>query len=120
MNMKKMLSLLLAVLLVMTVMCTSAMAECHYDRKDQVRDAQMQVLYAMVNSANRQVVQLVRIAQATPYNDINWLQRSVARVVAPVFAYARLIGAQVECTYTTYYIDGQYVDVDPLRVINIT
>jgi len=48
---------------------------------------------------------------------VAWLQNMVQTIVAPVFAYANSIGAVVVCEYTTYYIDGQYVLVDPLRVI---
>lgn len=133
--MKKFLSMLLAVCLLMSVFTFSAAAECNYSAKvdkmveklekkaekaeEKIRQLQIQTLYRMVDNANRRVEQLVRVAQKTPYDDIDWLQASVAAVVAPVFAYADMIGAKVQCTYTTYYIDGRYVDVDPLRVINV-
>lgn len=133
--MKKILSMLLAVCLLLSVFTVSAAAECKYNKKvekvvehlekkaekaeDKLREKQNQVLYRMVDNANRQVEKLVRIAQKTPYDDVDWLLASVDAVIAPVFAYAEMIGADVECTYTTYYIDGQYVDVDPLRVINV-
>ncbi len=133
--MKKILSMLLAVCLLLSVFTVSAAAECKYNKKvekvvehlekkaekaeDKLREKQAQVLYRMVDNANRQVEKLVRIAQKTPYDDVDWLLASVDAVIAPVFAYAEMIGADVECTYTTYYIDGQYVDVDPLRVINV-
>jgi hypothetical protein len=80
-------------------------------------DAQFAVLERMVTTANRQIEIAVKFAQLTPWNDIAWLQNLVESIVAPVFAYANSIGAVVVCEYTTYYIDGQYVLVDPLRVI---
>ena len=68
-------------------------------------------------SANRQIEIAVKFAQLTPWNDVQWLLKTVDTIVAPVFSYANSIGAVVVCEYTTYYIDGQYVLVDPLRVI---
>lgn len=79
--------------------------------------AQFKVLERMVATANRQIEIAVKFAQLTPWNDIAWLLNLVDSIVAPVFAYAKSIGAVVVCEYTTYYIDGQYVLVDPLRVI---
>lgn len=79
--------------------------------------AQFKVLERMVAAANRQIEIAVKFAQLTPWNDIAWLLNLVDSIVAPVFAYANSIGAVVVCEYTTYYIDGQYVLVDPLRVI---
>ncbi len=123
--MKKLLSVLLMACLLVSVLAVPAMAEengkCVVVEKieEEVRELQVKTLYAMVYAANASVEQLVAIAQATPYNDIAWLQASVRAVTNPVFAYAKAIGATVECTYVTYYIDGQYVAVDPLRVINV-
>ena len=79
--------------------------------------AQLAVLERMVATANRQIEIAVKFAQMTPWNDIAWLQNLVESITAPVFAYANAIGAVVVCEYTAYYIDGQYVMVDPLRVI---
>ena len=80
-------------------------------------DAQFAALERMVASANRQIEIAVKFAQLTPWNDVPWLLKLVDGIVAPVFAYAKSIGAVVVCEYTTYYIDGQNVLVDPLRVI---
>ena len=79
--------------------------------------AQLKVLERMVATANRQIELAVKFAQLTPWNDVAWLQSTVNAIVAPVFAYAKAIGAIVVCEYTSYYIDGQYVLIDPLRVI---
>jgi len=80
-------------------------------------DAQFAALERMVDAANRQIEIAVKFAQMTPWNDVPWLLKFVDGIVSPVFAYANSIGAVVVCEYTTYYIDGQYVLIDPLRVI---
>lgn len=133
--MKKFLAMMLAVLMLLSVVSASALAEkankpgkgIHHEQKikpeqkhqDKQQEKELKKLQQMVDKANRDIEKAVRHAQKTPHNDIDELQRKVARITAPVFAYAASIGAQVECTYTTYFIDGQYVDVDPLRVINV-
>ncbi len=137
--MKKFVAMLLAAIMLLSVVSTSALAEIGPKGKKDVKielkhekkaekpdekagkqaEKELKKLQQMVDKANREIEKLVRHAQKTPHNDIDWLQAQVARVTAPVFSYAASIGAVVECTYTTYYIDGQYVDVDPLRVINI-
>ncbi len=86
-------------------------------RQARYTAAQFKVLERMVATANRQIEVAVKFAQITPWNDVAWLQSVVGAIVSPVFAYAKSIGAVVVCEYTTYYIDGQNVLVDPLRVI---
>ena len=115
--MKKFFSILLAFALIFSV-CFSANA-CTEAVENTVKAAQTATLKAMVKSANAKVKALVRTAQATPYDDIAWLQRSVSAVTKPVFAYAAKIGATVVCDVVYYEIDGQTVGVDPLRVVNI-
>lgn len=137
--MKKFWSMLVAVVLLLTVLSSAALAEIgpkahgpkahdpkevkveeKADKKaDKQAEKELKQLQKMVDKANRDIEKAVRTAQKTPHNDIDWLLARVDAITAPVFAYAESIGAQVECTYTTYYIDGQYVDVDPLRVINV-
>ena len=80
---------------------------------------QARLLYRMVDDANRTVEYMVKQAQRTPYNDVWWLLIKVQLVTAPVFLYAERIGAVVVCEYVEYYIDGQYVMVDPLRVVRV-
>lgn len=128
--MKKFWSMLIAVVVLMTALSATALAEkgpkAHgpkevklAEKADKQEDKQLKKLEQMVDKANKEIEKAVRTAQRTPQNDIDWLQARVAAITAPVFAYAESIGAEVECSYTTYYIDGQYVDVDPLRVINV-
>ncbi len=114
--MKKMFSKLLVICLVLMMVCSSAMA-C--PAGDAAQAKLNKTLYVMVEAANRQVDALIKVAQITPYNDVAWLVASTNAVVAPVFAYAKLIGATVECTYKEVKVDGQMVLIDPLKVINV-
>ena len=85
----------------------------------RARDWEAQKLRYMVAQANWKIELLVLAAQLTPWNDVEWLQKKVDEIVAEVFAYADAIEATVVCVYTEYYIDGQYVLIDPLRVVNV-
>ena len=76
-------------------------------------------LYVMVYVANESIEAAVRLAQLTPYNDVDMLLKAVDGISSGVKAYAESIGAEIACEYTEYVIDGQVVLVDPLRVINI-
>lgn len=121
---KRMMALLICVLLLVMVIPSVANAEGNetaqvsaVSANSNCSDAQFKTLERMVATANRQIKAAVKHAQATPFNDVDWLLNYVDSIVAPVFAYANSIGAVVVCEYTTYYIDGQYVMVDPLRVI---
>lgn len=114
--MKNMLRKLLIICLVLMLTCSSAMAcPAEYDAQEKLN----KTLYAMVEAANIAVKAQVKIAQSTPYNDVEWLIASTNATVAPVFAYAKLIGATVECEYEYYTVDGQKVAIDPLKVINV-
>lgn len=122
---KRFLALLVCVLLLAMVIpgvanaqgnSTAPVAAVSY-KVARYSNAQFAALERMVNTANRQIEIAVKFAQMTPWNDVPWLLKLVDSIVAPVFAYAKSIGAVVVCEYTTYYIDGQYVMIDPLRVI---
>jgi|GEM_PF-1719022 len=76
-------------------------------------------LYVMVERANYEIESLVRYAQATPQDDVDWMLKKVDGIIAKVMAYAEKIGAEVDCEYVEYYIDGQYVMIDPLMVVNV-
>lgn len=108
--MKKLCCMLLCVMLTMLAMAP-AMA-CSNDRV-------LADLRADVNLANREIAGLVRVAQATPYDDVAWMQASIRVIVSRVKTHARLVGAEIGCDMVSYYIDGRWVDVDPLYVINI-
>lgn len=80
-------------------------------------DIQFEKLANMVDKANDKIFKAVEKAQRTPIDDVDELLATVDEIVANVMAYADEIGGLVICEYTTYYIDGQYVLVDPLRII---
>ncbi|MEZ4508397.1 MAG: hypothetical protein R2912_06485 [Eubacteriales bacterium] len=82
-------------------------------------DKEFETLVRMVEKANKKIEKAVEKAQATPVDDVDELLATVDAIVAKVFAYADSIGATVVCEYTEYYIDGQYVLIDPLRIIPV-
>jgi len=119
---------LLALVLVFSVFVFSISASAN-DESQTVAAAQTEsgpsaveyaILCRMVNVANRTISTLVRIAQLTPFNDVAWLLASVDAITSAVFAYADSIGAEVVCEYVGYYVDGQYVLIDPIWVIPCT
>ena len=122
---KRLMALLICVLLLVMVIPGVANAQGNGAspvnavsvRQAHYSNAQFKALERMVAVANRQIEVAVKFAQLTPWNDVAWLLNVVQSIVSPVFAYANAIGAVVVCEYTSYYIDGQNVLVDPLRVI---
>ncbi|MBA4347821.1 MAG: hypothetical protein C0413_03100 [Clostridiales bacterium] len=122
---KKLMTLLVCVLLLVMVIPGVANAqgndaapiEAGFGSQGDYSNAQFEALEHMVANANRQIENAVKAAQQTPVNDVDRLLERVNAIVESVFAYADSIGAVVVCEYTTYYIDGQYVLIDPLRVI---
>lgn len=79
--------------------------------------AELNKLQNMVAKANRDIEHAVAKAQRTPENDVEELLAKVETIVAKVKEYAASIGYGIACDYETYYIDGQYVVIDPLRII---
>ena len=110
---KRLIALLLALTFVFAC-CTSSFA-CFFNKQDKEAVA----LYALVTDANVKIDCYVALAKLTPYNDVEWLLDMIDKTVAPVFAFAEKIGAEIVCDYITVRVDGQTVKVDPLRVINI-
>ncbi len=86
-------------------------------KKAPYTDVQFDKLEKMVDKANADIVKAVEKAQRTPYDDVDELLATVDEIVAKVMDYANSIGGLVVCEYTTYFVDGQYVLVDPLRII---
>lgn len=111
--MKKLVSLLLVLVMVLAIGCASASACISlYDQK-------MIVLSGMVAAANAQVKALIRAAQLTPYRESEASLQAAAKAInAPSLAYAKAIGASVVCTEQTYFVDGRSIVIDPLKVIN--
>jgi hypothetical protein len=124
---KRMMSILICVLLLVMIIPGVANAQGNDSTPRatvsslyaRYTDAQFKALERMVAQTNRQIALAVKIAQMTPWNDVAQLQATVDKLVAGVMAYANSIGAVVVCEYTSYYIDGQTVLIDPLRVIRL-
>ena len=118
--MKKALRILALVTVAIILTTGFAFAEGKAKGKNKTPSAaEMVTLQAMVAAANAEIKANVKIAQATPYDDVKWLLKSVDKITKPVFQYAKKIGAEVVCEYDYYVIDGKTVAVDPLKVINI-
>ncbi len=76
-------------------------------------------LEQMVKKTNQKILQLVKKAQMTPWNDVAELIAETNALIADVFAYADSIGAVLACEYTEYIVDGQSVLIDPIRIIRL-
>jgi hypothetical protein len=109
---KRLMSILICALLL--VMAIPGIA---YADQGDATDAQFDKLAQMVDKANDKILKEVEKAQQTPVDDVDDMLAAVDAIVADVLAYANSIGATVVCEYTEYYVDGQYVLVDPLRII---
>lgn len=107
---KKFLLTLVAALLVLCLAIPAALA---------ATDKEIAKLDKMVDKANLKIAKLVEKAQKTPVDDVDWLLAKVDEIKESVDEYAASIGMEVECSYTTYTVDGQDVEIDPLRVVNV-
>lgn len=72
----------------------------------------------IVNSANRKIYACVRAAQLTPYDDVDWMLRTTKAIAKDAEVRVNRLGYEVSCEYTSYYVDGRWVEVDPLHVYN--
>ncbi len=121
---RKILSILVSVMLVVLLLPGIASAKGNgpelvlvANGSDKCSAIQLQKLENMVDKANREIDHAVAKAQRTPEDDVAELLVKIDAIVAEVTAYAESIGCTIECNYTECYIDGQYVLIDPLRVI---
>lgn len=89
------------------------------NKPGKAADKEFAKLEKMVEQANKKVEQLVKKAQKTPYDDVEWLLNEVEKTVRPVFEFGAKIGVTVVCEYVEYYVDGQYVLIDPIRIIRL-
>ncbi len=121
---RKILSILISVMLVVLLLPGIASAKGNgpelvlvANGSDKCSEIQLKKLENMVDKANKEIDKAVAKAQHTPEDDVAELLVKIDAIVAEVTAYAESIGCTVACDYTEYYIDGQYVLIDPLRVI---
>ena len=107
---KKILALVLALVLAMCAF-SGAFACGHY--KSNYYKA-----VSIVNSANARIRALVRSAQLTPYYDVPQLIAATEAIAASTKVQVRMLGYRAECDYAYYWVDGRYVAIDPLYVVN--
>lgn len=112
---KKLLALVLLFVLVFSVAAPGIASACGYVSPETARYNQA---IAIINSANAKIRSLVLTAQITPYNDIAWLISSTNAVAANAKARVAQLGYEVGCNYINYWVDGRWVAIDPLYVIN--
>lgn len=106
--MKKFLAMLLIAMMAFSFVSVAFACHCGNDE-----------LIKRVDQANAKIEQYVLIAKMTPYNDVPWLLHKINQTVKPVMDYAARIGATVVCEIRNEYIDGQWVEIDPLHVVNL-
>ncbi|MCQ2406824.1 MAG: hypothetical protein MJ067_06395 [Oscillospiraceae bacterium] len=108
--MKRMLCMLLALALVFSLLGTVAFAyEGH--------DPSYYKAVSAVSATNCAISAAVKLAQATPYNDVLCLIISTEALAASCKSYVRSLGYDVRCEYETFIVDGISVRIDPLHVI---
>lgn len=72
----------------------------------------------IVDAANAKIESLIRVAQITPYDDTAELIIATSAIAYSAKIQVAQLGYVAQCTYTTYYVDGKYIPIDPLWVIN--
>lgn len=121
---RKIMSILISVMMVVLLLPGIASAKGNgpelvlvANGSDKCTEIQLKKLENMVDKANKDIEHAVAKAQRTPEDDVADLLIEIDAIVAEIVAYAESIGCTIECDYTECYIDGQYVLIDPLRVI---
>lgn len=112
---KKLISLVLLFVLVFAIAAPGIASACGYTDPETAKYNQA---VSIINSANSKIRTLVLTAQLTPYNDVAWLISSTNAVAANAKARVAQLGYEVGCEYSHYWVDGRWVAIDPLYVIN--
>ena len=115
---RKIMATILAVVLVLVLACPGVGACGLSYGKQSGASPMLKTAEKLVADCNRSVERMVRVAQNTPFNDVAALLCSTQALIDTTTAAVRILGFEVECTYTEYVVDGQHVMIDPLRVIN--
>jgi|GEM_PF-6953510 len=72
---------------------------------------------ALVDWTNEQIEDAVARAQRTRKDDVALLKSQEALLVSNIKYWSKVTGIEVICEYVDYYVDGQWVSIDPLRVV---
>lgn len=113
---RKLLAIVLVLVVLMSV-CLPAFADnadtyCLKPKDNYKRAVQI------VDSANRRIKACVRTAQLTFYDDVEWMLFTTKAIANEAKYRVRKLGYDVYCEYVSYYVDGRWVEVDPLHVYN--
>lgn len=126
--MKKFTAVLLTVVMVL-VMSFSAVVPAmaiesgiSYGQSDESSTALMHCwkllqAQAIVATANMTIESMVRIAQFSPWPDIDALKNVTNRISQRAQEACAAIGVSVKCEIRLYWIAGEWVEIDPLRVV---
>ena len=112
--MKKFVRLTAAVLVLMMAVCSAAFAE----KKDAAVKANEKAAKKIVQQANKEIKDLVKNARKSAEDDVAEMAAATEAVAAGAIAACAELGIEVECSFSYYWVDGQRVAVDPLKVIN--
>lgn len=109
---RKIMAVLIALVLVFCVVF-SASAENNTSKMRHIENA--------VKQANHEIEKAVKKAQKSKVDDVDKCLAEINAIVAETKAYVASMGLNVEivCDMETVLIDGRWVEIDPLRVINI-
>ena len=113
---RKVLAIVLVLVVLMSVclpaFASSADTSCLQPKDHYKRDVQI------VDSANRKIYACVRTAQLTVYDDVDLMLRTTKAIANNAKYRVRRLGYDVYCEYVSYCVDGRWVEVDPLHVVN--
>ncbi len=113
---RKILAIVLILVVLMSV-CLPAFADSASTYCMKPKD-NYQKAVQIVNSANRRIKACVRTAQITFYDDVDWMLFTTKAIASEAKYSVRRLGYEVSCEYVSYYVDGRWVEVDPLYVVN--
>ena len=124
MQMKKAISMLIALVLVFSLLGTVSYADNSHGNANGWANGNgkgnglcYHKAVLIVDASNAVISAAVRAAQATPYDDVAELKLATDAIAASCKAAVKALGYDVECVLVTYIIDGQAVEIDPLFVI---
>ena len=72
---------------------------------------------AIVAAANLTIESMVRIAQCSPRPNIDALVNATNQISKKTQAACAAINVEVTCEAEWYWIAGQWIEIDPLRVV---
>lgn len=131
--MKKLLSVILVTIIMLSVSSIAVSAQCvpsndygcnaatvngcEKEHSDYFYEIRLAVVEGIVEVSNARIMALVHRAQRQENPNIDLLVARTNAIAARTIFIADKLGIEVVCEYTPYEIDGQIVYIDPLIVI---